>query len=101
MREMLTALRFQKPPDNISPDLLFKKLHAKVSEVISQVPKDLVGKPLFFGELNKAQWEKLDQLQGDLNEEYTIRREMLLQRLDVTVNSFAVKIVFIQLQTKN
>lgn len=93
MREMLTALRFQKPPDNISPDLLFKKLHTKVSEVISQVPKDLVGKPLFFGELSKDQWAKLDKLHGDLNDEYTIRREMLLKRLDVTVNSFSVKTV--------
>lgn len=90
MREMLSALRFQKPPDDISPDLLFKKLHTKVMEVLKQVPNELVGKPLFFGELNNSQWEKLNKLQADLNEEYTIRREMLLKRLDVTVNSFAV-----------
>ncbi|KAJ8681773.1 hypothetical protein QAD02_017565 [Eretmocerus hayati] len=89
MREMLLALRFQKPPDNISPALLFQKLQAKVSEVLKQVPKELVGKPLFFGELNGAQWDKLDTLHGELNEEYTIRREMMLKRLDVTVNSFA------------
>ena len=87
---MLTALRFQKPPDNISADVLFKKLHTKVAELTKQVPKELIGKPLFFGELNKNQWEKLDKVQGDLNEEYTIRREMLLKRLDVTVNSFTV-----------
>lgn len=91
LREMLTALRFQKPPDNIAPDLLFKKLEAKVSEVLKQVPKELIGKPMFFGELSTEQWQKLDKVQGDLNEEYTIRREMLLKRLDVTVQSFSVR----------
>lgn len=92
LREMLTAIKFQKPPDNISSTLLFQKLNSRLKELINQVPKELLGKPLFFGELNKNQWEKLDQLQGDLNEEYNIRREMLLKRLDVTVNSFLVKL---------
>ncbi|XP_014211834.1 protein FAM98B isoform X2 [Copidosoma floridanum] len=88
MREMLSALRFQKPPDNISPSVLFSKLQTKVADVMKQVPKELVGKPLFYGVLNSDQWEKLDKLHSEMNEEYTIRREMLLKRLDVTVQSF-------------
>ncbi|XP_015596643.1 protein FAM98A [Cephus cinctus] len=88
LKEMLLALKFQKPPDNITSQLLFNKVDAKLKEIVEKAPADLLGKPLFFGELSNAQWEKLDKLQQDLNEEYRIRREMLLKRLDVTVQSF-------------
>ena len=90
MREMLTALSFQKPPDNITPELLFQKIHAKVTEILKKVPKDLLSKPIFIGGLDNSQWDQLNKVNNDLEQEYTVRREMLLKRLDVTVNSFAV-----------
>lgn len=88
LKDMLIALQFQKPPDNITPDMLFTRLENKLKEVISKVPNDLLGKPLFFGELSTDQWNKLSNYDKELHTEYEIRREMLLKRLDVTIQSF-------------
>ncbi|KAK0095367.1 hypothetical protein PV326_008562 [Microctonus aethiopoides] len=88
LKNMLVALQFGKPPDNISTEQLFNKLESKLKTIVSSASPDLLGKPLVIGELSPAQWEKLDQLQNDMMEEYKIRREMLLKRLDVTVQSF-------------
>ena len=87
-------LRFQKPPDNITADLLFKKVEEKLKETISQVPPQLLSKPMFIGKLSNSQWDKLKQLQDELQSEYKMRREMLLKRLDVTVQSFLVGNIF-------
>lgn len=67
------------------------KLEAKLKDIVAKVPAELLGKPLFFAELSPSQWQKLDKFHQDLNEEYTIRRKMLLKRLDVTIQSFLVK----------
>ncbi|XP_063995651.1 protein FAM98A [Diachasmimorpha longicaudata] len=88
LKDMLIALEFGKPPDNINTEQLFTKLDGRLKTVISSAPKDLLGKPLIMGELSNEQWEKIDQLQQEMMEEFTIRREMLLKRLDVTVQSF-------------
>lgn len=84
------TLGFQKPPENVTVPLLFGKLQNKLKEIVASVPAELLGKPLFFAELSQSQWDQLDQFHVDLNLEYTIRREMLLKRLDVTIQSFLV-----------
>lgn len=89
---MLVTLKFQKPPNNISPDQLFSRLETKLSEVLKTVSSEILGKPLIDVELSTKQWEKLSKLQEEMHKEYTIRREMLLKRLDVTVQSFLVRI---------
>ena len=38
--------------------------------------------------LTEAQWAEVDQINADLTKEYSVRREMLLTRCDVTVQSF-------------
>lgn len=88
LKNILVMLRFQKPPDNISAEMLFKKVETKLEEVIRQVPPELLSKPMFLGKLSNSQWEQLGQLQSELQSEYKTRREMLLKRLDVTVQSF-------------
>ncbi|EZA48389.1 protein FAM98A [Ooceraea biroi] len=88
LKNMLVTLKFQKPPDNITPALLFSRLQTKLSEELKTVPPDHLGKPLIDVELSAKQWEQLADLQKEMHEEYTIRREMLLKRLDVTVQSF-------------
>ena len=47
------------------------------------LPPSLVTKPL-----TDEQWAQVDQVNADLTKEYSIRREMLLTRCDVTVQSF-------------
>lgn len=92
LKNILVTLKFQKPPDNILPELLFSKLETKLSEVLKTVSSDHLGKPLIDIELSAKQWDKLSKLQEEMHKEYTIRREMLLKRLDVTVQSFLVRI---------
>ncbi|KAL6437009.1 hypothetical protein ACFW04_004968 [Cataglyphis niger] len=88
LKNILVTLKFQKPPDNISPELLFSRLETKLSEVLKTVSTDHLGKPLIEIELSAKQWDELSKLQEEMHKEYTIRREMLLKRLDVTVQSF-------------
>lgn len=92
MKNILVTLKFQKPPDNISPELLFSKLETKLSETLKTVSTDHLGKPLIDVELSAKQWEELNKLQEAMHKEYIIRRDMLLKRLDVTVQSFLVRI---------
>lgn len=48
------------------------------------------GKALFVPSrsLTFEEWKKIDKLQSELDSEYDLRREMLLTRLDVTIQSF-------------
>lgn len=48
------------------------------------------GEPLFKPSkpLSYEDWQELESLQRDLDAEYDLRRDMLLTRLDVTIQSF-------------
>lgn len=87
-------LRFPKPPANITMQQLFQKMCPTVENVVKNVGSSLVGKPAFNGYLSEKQWDMLKSVQNDLHNEYKIRREMLLTRLDVTIQSFQVHIFF-------
>lgn len=56
----------------------------------SKAHPSLIGKPLFNGTLSDKQWALLDEMQKEMQSEYQMRREMLIKRLDVTVQSFQV-----------
>lgn len=49
---------------------------------------DQIGKPLLKARLSDKQWQFVMEANATLAEEYRIRREMLLKRLDVTIQSF-------------
>jgi hypothetical protein len=89
LKAMLLALGFPKPPENITPLQLFDKVQTKVKEAQSRAPKELINKPIFTKQLSAKQWNELEGLETALNAEYTIRRKMLLTRLDATVQSFS------------
>lgn len=88
MRLILQTLRFPKPPPNISITTLFQKLCPTIPIVLNKAGKDIIGKCIFKGYLSDSQWQMLTNVCEDLHCEYKIRREMLLTRLDVTVQSF-------------
>jgi len=94
LKNMLVTLKFQKPPDNISPELLFSRVETKLSEILKTVPSEHISDPLIEVELSNKQWKQLTDLKEEMHKEYTIRRNMLLKRLDVTIQSFLVRIVF-------
>ncbi|KAK9751594.1 Protein of unknown function (DUF2465) [Popillia japonica] len=88
MKKILTILRFPKPPANISMQTLFSKLLPTVEQAIKKAGNDIIGTPIFNLSLTDKQWHILNQVLHDLHDEYTIRREMLLKRLDCTIQSF-------------
>ncbi|XP_055906766.1 protein FAM98B [Eupeodes corollae] len=89
--EIITKdLGLEKPPDNIAPRALMDKLNFKLEEAKRNTNKLLLNDSLLKSDkqLNAAQWKKLEDLQKSLDEEYNLRRQVLLTRLEVTVQSF-------------
>lgn len=62
----------------------------KIIEMKKTVPPVLLGKPLLKGLLSPNQIDSLIEIYNEMRQEYKLRREMLLKRLDVTVQSFEV-----------
>lgn len=71
---------------------MFNKISTRLEETLKAVPdaEKRVGKPLFNPKkpLNDEQWHKLAEVQAALEQEYNLRRKMLMTRLDVTIQSF-------------
>ena len=89
LKRMLLALGFPKPPDNITPLQLWDKVAAKVTEITSKAPPALVGKPLMSKTcLTGDQWKLVETVVNGLEADYSLRRKMLLTRLDATIQSF-------------
>lgn len=55
---------------------------------MKNTPPELLGNPLFKRKLSDKQWSALQEIQSELQNEYHVRREMLIKRLDVTIQSF-------------
>jgi protein FAM98B len=56
--------------------------------LLSNLPKNYLGSPLLNAILDESQWEKLIQINQMLSDDFQMRRELLLTRLDVTIQSF-------------
>lgn len=87
LKSITQNLNLGKPPQTITPNAFFEKLFNRFNEVAK---KKSLGTPLFAPskQLSFEQWNKLEKLQQELEAEYNLRREMLITRLDVTVQSF-------------
>merc|ERR1719495_232621 len=84
LKKMLLALGFP----NITSLQLWDKVTAKVKELKSTAAPELIGKPLFTSTLSPAQWAQLQTVVSGLTADYSLRRRMLLTRLDATIQSF-------------
>lgn len=62
-------------------------LSSQIKEVVGKHP-DQIGKPLLKARLSDKQWDNIHRINISLADEYKTRREMLLKRLDVTIQSF-------------
>lgn len=91
MKKILVTLKFPQPPSDVTLQSIFNNLNSRVGEIIKQLGVGFIGKAFFSGFLSDKQWKMLSELQNDLNNDYKIRREMLLTRLDVTIQSFQVR----------
>ncbi|XP_076376001.1 protein FAM98A [Megalopta genalis] len=88
LKDMVIALNFEKPPDDITPAKLFARLENTLKDVLKKVPSELIGQPLITSGFTEKEWKDLQHIQQELHDEYRLRRDMLLKRLDVTVQSF-------------
>lgn len=80
-----------KPSDNVQAPDLFGKINERVVDRMTKRP-GLISKPLFTPSktLTDKQWSVIGTFQKELETEYNLRRQMLITRLDVTVQSFKV-----------
>ncbi|CAH1261739.1 FAM98A [Branchiostoma lanceolatum] len=88
LKAICITLGMSRPPPNITTFQFFTGVEKKLREFLSKVPQDHIGKPLMKRAMAPGQWAQLDIINRKLSEEYRIRREMLLKRLDVTIQSF-------------
>lgn len=88
LKAILAALNLPEPTKESTVFELFSQIETKVWQLLSKAPKDHLGNPLLNKSLGRKQWSKVEEINSQLNQEYTLRRSMLLKRLDVTVQSF-------------
>ncbi|CAB3237728.1 unnamed protein product [Arctia plantaginis] len=88
LKEILIILKFNKPPPNISPEMLFSKLEAKLKDTIAKEGDQLVGKPLYNKALSEKDWKQLETIYKEMYEDYRLRKETLITRLECTIQSF-------------
>ena len=84
---VVSVLGLQLPP-GASVETVFGAVKARITELCSDLPSDHVPSPLLTHELSPEQWAQLSDLNEVMADEYALRRQMLLRRLDVTVQSF-------------
>ncbi|XP_038641911.1 protein FAM98B-like [Scyliorhinus canicula] len=77
-----------EPTPDVPVSQLFRDLETKIRDVRSGLGQDGVGKPLLSRTLEPDQWEHLKEIHRAMCVEYGCRRQMLISRLDVTVQSF-------------
>lgn len=85
LREIIMELGLGKPPENIAIAQLWNNINGKLATVLKTTG---VLDPLFDGYLSPSQWSQVEKYFDELSADYQKRREMLLKRLDVTVQSF-------------
>ena len=63
-------------------------MSGKVSELLKTLPPKYLGRPLLHTNMSEKQWSQMHKLNTILYADYRTRRELLLKRLDVTIQSF-------------
>lgn len=87
LKNILNLFNADMPIENINSKELFNNLEIKAKEYLSRINKNDLSVPLLNDEMTKEQWLKLQNLYEEMHKEFHTRREMLLKRLDVTVQS--------------
>ncbi|XP_033638266.1 protein FAM98A-like [Asterias rubens] len=88
LRNICKSLKLSKPPAGVTDIQLFNKIEDEIRTTIGKAGPGVVGKPILKKKLSEQQWAKLGKINERMRKEYTLRRQMLLKRLDVTVQSF-------------
>lgn len=60
----------------------------QLTDIKSKAAPSQVGSALYTDELSEKQWLMLAEMQAEMHKEYTMRRQMMIKRLDLTIQSF-------------
>lgn len=84
----MIALGFPRPPDGVTESQICAKIYARLVELLKSLHPAYLGRPLIPTNLSDLHWTHLQKINKILFDEYKTRRELLLKRLDVTIQSF-------------
>lgn len=89
LRKILSAFNMSRATcqNNNNVKEMILHIESKTRELISNLPNGLA-KSLFNFHLTEKQWERLATINQSLYEDFLLRRELLMTRLDVTIQSF-------------
>ncbi len=88
LKTITTTLNLSKLPADITSKLMWQKIESQLIDILSKLAPNYLAKPLFTAELNDDQWTQLMHINKFLTDDFQMRRELLLTRLDVTIQSF-------------
>lgn len=66
----------------------FVAIETSLKKLLSTLPKDYIPPPLLKKSLSQNQWDLVSKINDGLCQEYRLRRELLIKRVDVTIQSF-------------
>ena len=88
LRLVSKAFGLGRPPAELTATKLFLRLAKKANEATKSWPAHFLGQPLLRTRLSNSQWRIVEHVNEVLSKEYRLRRETLLKRLDLTIQSF-------------
>ncbi|XP_078065064.1 protein FAM98A-like, partial [Mustelus asterias] len=88
LQALCQTLGMAEPTRDIPVSQLFRDLETKIRDASRGLAPDGVGKSLLSRSLGPDQWENLEEIHRAMCVEYECRKQMLISRLDVTVQSF-------------
>lgn len=68
---------------------MFQNIEKKIRDLLSKLPPNYLKEPLLQRTLDTKQWAKLSQINDGMCQEYKMRRQVLIKRVDVTIQSFS------------
>lgn len=90
VEQLAKDLQLGDLPQNINAKVLCDKIAGRLDQRLKQVNKGVISEPLMHLKkpFTDAQWRLLETKHKDLDAEYNLRRQMMLTRLEATVQSF-------------
>ncbi|ALC47472.1 CG5913 [Drosophila busckii] len=90
VEQLASDLQLGELPKNMNSKSFFERLMPRLEQRLKQTNPAVLSEPLLKTKkpLTDAQWRVLDAMHKDLDAEYNLRRQMMLTRLEATVQSF-------------
>eukprot|EP00112_Aurelia_sp_Birch-Aquarium-sp1_P010161 Seg2184.1 transcript_id=Seg2184.1/GoldUCD/mRNA.D3Y31 product="Protein FAM98A" protein_id=Seg2184.1/GoldUCD/D3Y31 len=88
IHSIMKALELPPPAKDENVFKVFTNIEDKVRGVLSKLPQNYLGDALLQKRLSEQQWAEVEEINRVMSEEYYVRRQVLLKRIDLTIQSF-------------